>query len=337
MHLPTAWISGTAVHLPQVTPMRELLAQNLITADDATLSQIQSVAISRSSLRGVDLAVEAGMAAVKRGAQDPASITAHIHAFPHSLDQPTLLNPSVEIASALGLSQRTLVGNQLSMCDGMNALAWLLPRLDTGSRACILLTTGSTWSRRVDRFHMMPALVLGDAGAALAVTSGRNRSRARIVSAGTYFEPRLLGMHRPVTSEEVYPIDFRERSDAYATREGVSAQMRYELIGNGVTAAVRDALHDAAIDVADVTHVIGSFLSPHLFQLEFAGPLSTIGFKPRQFAYGVELGLGIGHTGPSDTLIGLDRLLPQSSPNDVILLIGSAAGYTWTAAVIRVY
>lgn len=205
------------------------------------------------------------------------------------------------------------------------------------SRRTVLFTTADNWSSPVvDRWRSFPGVILGDGASAL--TLGKRPGFARLLSVNTGGVPDLEGMYRgseplfPGTSLQRPPIDFRMRATAYKEVDStsseammLSAKVQLELIDR--------SLEEAGIGRGDITRVIYvnySRMATQMWLLDPLGiPMSTSTW---------EIGRHIGHIGPSDQLVSMDRLLEQGalSPGDHLLLAGLGPGMTLGSAVLEI-
>ncbi|WP_330302518.1 MULTISPECIES: ketoacyl-ACP synthase III family protein [unclassified Streptomyces] len=337
MRVGDIYIDALGTWLPEPYSAERAVREGLYEAVDFEENGLLAARVAGPDEAPAEMAVRAVRQLAERRGSDLSDVDLLVHAG-SSWQGPEGWRPASYI-------QRKTVGGtgpawELTMgcLGGLTALEVAVGFLrGDGSRRTVLFTSADNWSSPVvDRWRSFPGVILGDGASAL--TLGRGTGFARLLSVNTGGVPDLEGMYRgseplfPGTSLQRAPLDFRLRATAYKETEQasseammLSAKVQLELIDR--------SLEEAGIGRSDITRVAYvnyARLATQMWLLDPLGiPMSTSTW---------EIGRHIGHIGPSDQLVSLDRLLSHGElgPGDHVLLAGLGPGMTLGSAVLEI-
>ncbi|TWP50506.1 3-oxoacyl-ACP synthase [Lentzea tibetensis] len=329
------YVAGTATHLPPAMSVDQAIAEGLCEESPARAMRVASVTVSEKE-SGPELAATAARTALERAGTAPAEIDLVLHASIYYQGQ--------ELWAPASYVQRVAVGNHCPAMEirqvsngGMAAmeLATAYLRADP-SRTAALLTSGDWFcAPGFDRWRSDPGTVYADGGTALVLS--RRRGFARVRSLATVSRPELEGMHRGTVPFGPVPFAHRDRVDLEACKDeflgeaGKSFALTH--LVSGQREAIRQALADAGLDLADIDW----FVLPHLgYRRLAAGYFSQFDIDPERSTW--PWSRTVGHLGAGDQFAGFDHLVTTGAagPGSTCLLVGVGAGFSWSCAVIEV-
>jgi 3-oxoacyl-[acyl-carrier-protein] synthase III len=226
-------------------------------------------------------------------------------------------------------------------CNGMfSALELAVSRIRGAPRPAgtLLVCADNLTSPLIDRWlAASPGMVLGDA--ALALVVGPEPGFARIRSIASVTLPDLEELHRSgtplfsMTDATPARLDFKARATHFARQAPDVSRQMHDRITRAQTAVVRQALDEAGIGLADVARVAYMNVSRRMIERQLLEPL---GLQLHHTAW--ELGRDVGHVGPADQLVALDRLLStgQLAPGQHLLMVGQGPGVNIAACVLEI-
>ncbi len=96
---------------------------------------------------------------------------------------------------------------------------------------------------------------------------------------------------------------------------------------------VGQALRDAGTTLGQITHLLHANFGTPFAESQFHKPLGIDAGRTLH-----DWGLDVGHVGGADQLLGLHQLMEsgRGRRGDLILLVGAAMGFSWSAAVMEV-
>jgi 3-oxoacyl-[acyl-carrier-protein] synthase-3 len=240
------------------------------------------------------------------------------------------------------LTTRCQLAEVRSACGGaLVALDLACSYLQSHNEPAALITASDCWPAPFDRWGADSSTVFGDGAGALVLS--RERGFARVRSIATTTDPELEGLHRGNERFNAFgqslDLDRRARefiramAAALGKTEGEARAEIWRRFRVGLVGAVSQATADAGVSVADVEHVVLEFAGAHYSKRLYFDPL---GLDASRTTF--EVGLRIGHLGAADVIVGLHQLLASGRvrPRDRVLVIGDAAGFMWSAAVLEV-
>ncbi|WP_460344737.1 ketoacyl-ACP synthase III family protein [Actinoallomurus acanthiterrae] len=244
------------------------------------------------------------------------------------------------------LQQHLVGGDVLAVevkhgCSGMFSsleLAASYLRADSARRTALLVSADNFGTRLVNRWRMIPGVVMGDA--ACAALLGTEPGFAELLSVNLVTVPEAEAVNQG--SDPLFPpdatigreLDFGARNERF----------RQELLANQGTGplftvqkamleVVEQTLTEAGVALGDVKRVA----FPHVRRddIEWRG-VNWLGLSMSQSTW--EFGRTVGHLGAADQFVALDHLLETGrlARGDHLLMVGFGAGTTIAAAVVRI-
>lgn len=226
--------------------------------------------------------------------------------------------------------------------SGMAALelaaAYLLTK--PAPSAALVTTADSYKMPHFDRYRSERGQPRGDGASALVLSRGNDAGAvAKLVSTASAGEPTHERMYRgdqpweEVPGANGWPTNLRIRIKEYV-RRGVKVDRIIATLASNQQKVIDSALTTAGIGVDQVAR----FVFPN------AG-LTVVDWAARKRDYGIDVmkstwdwGRRIGHMGGTDQAAGFTHLLESRSvqPGDYVLLAGTGAGFTFSAAVLQI-
>lgn len=327
------YIAATGVSLPPPVSVYSAVADGRYDSTEAARTEQVAVTIADAQQRSVDLATAAGRQALHRAQVSSTDIGAVLHAVVlHSGWD--LWSSAAYIQNDLDIPDAWPVTEIRAACNGaMTGLELARSHLRTDQRHhAALITAGDCW-HSIDRWRMESGIVYGDGAGALVVS--RKRGFARLISLCSATASILEGVHRGddpphARNDGVQQIDLDARRRAFLRT--MPREEMHRRIQSGVRVAVQQALSQASCKLGDVQHVVLQFLGASALRRAYIEPLGLDITRTT-----AKYGLGIGHLGASDPIVGLNHLVESGSlaPGDLTLILSAGAGYQWTAALIE--
>ncbi|GAB3888267.1 hypothetical protein GCM10029964_055640 [Kibdelosporangium lantanae] len=124
-----------------------------------------------------------------------------------------------------------------------------------------------------------------------------------------------------------------QRAVDHAGATGESMQDWMDMAADQCRELCRRSLAEAKLETGDVTRVVGFHLSRFAMEEQIAALLG-VPLERTNWA----LGSHVGHIGPSDHVVSLERLLRagELGPGDHVLLVSWGGGWNTTTAVLRI-
>jgi 3-oxoacyl-[acyl-carrier-protein] synthase-3 len=334
MRFDDIWIAGTGGTLGDLVPIESAIADGSYSADVARSTGMVSVA--QAELAPPELAVIAGREAVKAAAEHGVQVgreTMHLHSHSNyqGLDMwPVACWIAKELIGTDLEGQPTVVSAASN--GSLTSLELAANTIQAGQRDTALITLGDRFADPVNRWYLSPGMVFGDGGAAAVVARGSGVLRLHSIVSET--DAALEGLSRgdePFAKGSAGQPDMRKRTREFLARSGISLSEVRRRSGDRTVSVVTRALAEADVELDDVDWFITPFVGRALFQDSFLRPL---GFAPRNTL--LETGLTIGHLGPADQIYALSHLVDHDllRPGAKVLLLGTAMGFTFSAAVL---
>ncbi|WP_052852550.1 3-oxoacyl-[acyl-carrier-protein] synthase III C-terminal domain-containing protein [Streptomyces avicenniae] len=315
-------IAGTGAWIPPIRSERDPWAGPVTGQPSmAALNGFTSAAVSTDST-AAQMAARAGLKALRRAEVTGADLSLLVHAAFQDKDHYT---PAPYLLRVLGGRDTAAFELGAASDGGAAALVVAAEHLTSrpGARAALVTAGGRFPAERWGGVREM-GYVAGDAGAAAVLTRGPGL--ARLVATAQATEPELelltrakeapAGAERPFLAEEtgLMPhIDALQRS----TRR-----------------CVESVLDEADVKPADVTHVVGIAIGAVVLDLVLAASPLDVRSGDTSWTFGRHL----GHAGPCDVLLALDRLLGAGAPRagERVLVLSFGLGFRWTTALLEV-
>ncbi|MGW3800076.1 3-oxoacyl-[acyl-carrier-protein] synthase III C-terminal domain-containing protein [Streptomyces clavifer] len=313
-------IAGTGAWIPPVKREHEP-SDGTAEPSMAALNGFTSAAVSTDHT-ATQMAARAGLKALRHADVTGTDLSLLVHAHFQDEDHYT---PAPYLLRVLGGPDTTGIEVGAASDGGAAALVTAAEHLTARPHAnAALVTAGARFPAGRWGHVRETGYVAGDAGAAAVVTRGTGF--ARLAATAQAAEPRLefltrarkghTGTGRPFLAEEtgLMPhIDALQRS----TRR-----------------CVETVLDETASKPADISHVVAIAIGSVVLDMVLAG--SPLGVRSGDTSW--TFGRHLGHAGPSDVLLALDRLFRSGSlrAGERILVISFGLGFRWTTALLEV-
>lgn len=328
------YLASTGLWLPPLESTEEAVAQGRYDAEECAENGYVSVAVSPGD-SPAEMAARAGQQAVRRSGHDPRDFALVLHSGFYHQGQDYWTPASYVQENTIGGDAPAMEVGQMSN-GGLAALelAAAYVRLDE-ERPAALITTGDRFCPPgFDRWGSEKGLLYGDAGTAIVVSS--RGGFAQLVATSHVSEPALEALYRgngftDHSLSEGLPLDLRSRKKVYLTQHGTEAMMATMSLRTGEV--VKRALEQAGVPLDGVARIVLPHLGYGAVRWQFVDALG-IEEDRTTWAYGRR----VGHLGAGDQLAALDDLAVSGALDvgDVVLLIGSGVGFTWSAVVLRI-
>lgn len=335
MRVTQTFLAGVASELPSRQRTSDAVADGRLAPELADELDIAEVAVSEGAAPA-ELAAAAARTALIRAGTPAAAVRLVLHADVWYQGQ--------DLWAPASYVQRVAVGNRCPAVEVRQLSNGGMVSLELGARvlatcppgAAAVLTTGDVFHEPgFDRWHSDPGTVYGDSGTAAVLST--EDGFASLLSVVTVSDPELEGMHRgddPFGTEPFSvrkPLDLRHQQRAFLSSAGATGTVAR--VAAGQQEAVEQALKDADLTFAEIDW----FVLPHFGKRRLrAGYLVRWGIHEANTTW--RWARTIGHLGAGDQFAGLDHLVSSGllRAGAHCLLAGVGAGFSWSAAVVRV-
>jgi 3-oxoacyl-[acyl-carrier-protein] synthase-3 len=329
MKVGDIWIGGTGAAIAPRVPTHKAVESGKYARDEAERTQQTAVAVAPLDLPATAYAVLAGQAAMRRARMGTAGLVLHCVVRDSGCDG---WSAAAHVQRRLGIAD----GLPVELHVGCNPIiAWVLAiaglQGEDGSRDA-LVTAADVWPLPdVNRYTAASGMVFGDGGGAVVLS--RAPGIARIVSVCTGADATMEGLTRgahPMYGPSPRPLDLRQRAHEFMELMPKDEQWRRR--DHNMKRTVHWALDDAGVGMADIACVVVGHVGRSLLEREV---LTVIGVPIERTTW--EFGRMIGHLGAADAAVSLHNLFaaPGLKRGDRVLVVCTAAGYTWGAAVLE--
>ncbi|WP_167484392.1 ketoacyl-ACP synthase III family protein [Nocardia terpenica] len=322
------FISGTGSEVPPVVETEIAIAQGRIERQVAESTDIVSAAVS--SMSAPEMASRAARSLSRMYHRDLADVALLIHAT--AWDQQHLAAPQY-IQAALGMCVPMAFELRHGCAGGLTALAVAAQHLVANPADTVLVTAADRFTEPAfDRWRSASGLIHGDGAAAAMLTRGRGFAALRSFAAASAPAYEMTGRTAALMTG-----GSGETLDAIPTkRRLISTIGRAELVADlaqHTTDTVTAALHAAHLEFRDIDHIVVPHLGRKTLDAFFFTPMAA-----QWKASTWDFGRTVGHTGPADTLLGLDYLACTGAldPGQHVLAFGIGTGFCWSSAVIEI-
>jgi 3-oxoacyl-[acyl-carrier-protein] synthase III len=331
-------IAALGVEVPSSVSVERAIAEGWCPPEHLSVHQLGGAAVA-GDVPAPELALRAARRAVDRArwAPDEVDLLAYVSTWHQG---PEGWPPQSHVQRHL-VGDRPLAVHVRQGCNGMFTaleLAASYLRADPGRVAALLVAADNYGTALMDRWHLGPASVGGDAGSAVLLTKAAGF--ARLLAVGSVSVSEAEGIER--AGEPLFPPGITEgRGPAFAARTD-EFRRRAVVDGSGTELlltvqrrqleVVDRTLAESGIDVADVTRVAFMNHSREIAEQFCAG----LGLTLEQSTWAV--GRDVGHCGASDQLIGFERLVTAGElrPGDHLLMFGRGPGAVFSCAVVQI-
>lgn len=338
MRLYGVFIDAIGAYLPEPVDVRTAVDDGRYDREllEETGFRITHVAPETPAL---DMAVAAATTAIRRSSVEQASIDYFVHGGAY-YQGPAGWPSTGYLLRELGLGDIPSV--EVSQeCNGMIAGIEVAVGQLTGAaaRETALITTATNVSTPlVDRWREFgPQTIFGDGAAAVLLSVGGGF--AEILSLNSATLPEAEGWQRgaesllPPREGEGWRMNLVQRAIEYAGETGGSMQGWLDAtVKQGVDLAHR-SLAEAGVGASEVSRVLTFHSARYAIEEAVLGPL---GIPLERSNW--ECGRSIGHLGPCDHIVSMDKLLRSGElgPGDLVLIVSWGAGWTTSTAVLRI-
>ncbi|WP_441251004.1 ketoacyl-ACP synthase III family protein [Kitasatospora sp. McL0602] len=331
------YIAGLGAYLPPPTSAADAAASGAFDQQEYLDYQIRAVTVAPPGMPAVDMAVAAASRAVRRSGHKTADFGLVLHA--------SMYHQGQDMWTPAHYVQREVIGGTAMALDiqpGANgglaatelAASHLASRPD--HRAVLVTCADAFRGPGFDRWRSDNNGVFGDGAAALVLSryGGPLQLRSTASAATPELEPVFRGYDGWTDSPFSRPgaVDLRGRKLAWLANEPDPAAAMGGL-AERLHAVVGQALRDAGTTLGEISYLVHANFGTPFAEVQFHKPLGIDAGRTMH-----DWGLDVGHVGGADQLLGLHQLLEsgRARQGDLILLIGAAMGFSWSAAVVQV-
>lgn len=326
------YLAGVGVHLPErVETAQDAIADGRYTQERFVLNDYRAVRIAPADQTAPMLATLAARQAITRSGVSPDRFSLVVHTSQN--------HQGLDFWPAATFIQRETIGGSApaieigQLCNGllvsMEVAGGYLKSRPGGGAA--LLTGADVWRMPyIDRWSTHPQSVYGDGAAAvvLSTDSGFARIRATYSFGDPSLEP-VARMGRPWTD-----APFPDGKTLYFQEilEGVDMDETVEKVSAGVRRSMDSVLQEAQLSLSDIRFVLHGQLPESIAEFGIY-QLLGVDRKSTTFDWGKDYGL----VSTAGMILGLDHLIADRhpKPGDLVLILGSAAGYSWTTVLLE--
>ncbi|WP_428933753.1 3-oxoacyl-[acyl-carrier-protein] synthase III C-terminal domain-containing protein [Streptomyces sp. ACT015] len=316
-------IAGTGAWIPPIRQKHEPWDKPVDTRGPslAALNGFTSLAVSADS-SAAQMAARAGLKALRHAGVTGADLSLVAHAHFQDEDHFT---PGTYLLRVLGGPATTAVEVGAASDGGGAALVTAAEHLTARPSAkAALVTAGVRF--RPERWKNVEAMghLAGDAGAAAVLTRGTGF--ARLLATAQATQPQL-------------EVLTRARSEPDGTGRPLLVQvtgfMPYiEELTRTTRRCVETVLDETGVRPGDIARVVPIAIGAEVLDLLLgAAPL-----RRRAPATTWTSGRHLGHAGPCDVLVGLDREFRSGTlrAGDRVLVVSFGVGFRWTTALLEI-
>ena len=333
------FFGGIGIYLPEIETVESAVARGLCQADEMAAVGYRGATVA-GDLPAAEMALSAARDAVKNAGVSPADLAALLytcvwHQGPDGWSPPHYL-------------QRYLVGDDafaVEVKDGCNGtfsgieLAVCLLRAEADRKAVLVTASDNFGTPLLRRWESgAQNTVMGDGASAVVLQKGEGFAQLLSISTATFSDmeeaDRAGTAIFPPAITEGKVVDYKARHEAFGRKiftDGVAEKM-FVTHQQRVVECTDRALAEAGVTRDDIKRVIVH----NIGRGDAISYLGMLGFELDQSTW--SYGCDIGHTGASDHMIALCRLLAegQLNPGDHVLLTGMAPGVTYKSAVVKI-
>ncbi|WP_445397981.1 ketoacyl-ACP synthase III family protein [Streptomyces sp. LE64] len=313
------FIAGTGSWIPPIRPDRDPWSGPVPGRPSAAaLNGFTSSAVAKDTT-ATQMATRAGLRAVRHAGVTREDLSLLVHA---NFQDEEHFTPGTYLLRVLG--GRDTAGLELGAASdgGTAALVTAADHLTARPAArAVLVTAGARFPEARWGHVRDDGYVAGDAGAAAVLTRGPGL--ARLVATSQVTEPELEVLTRasPHTGRR-----FR--------LEETGLVPHVDTLRRGTRRGIENVLDEAGARPEDITRVVPIAIGAVVLDLVLSDTPLGIRADDTSWTFGRHL----GHAGPSDALLALDRLF-RSGPlraGDRVLVVSFGFGFRWTTALLEV-
>lgn len=287
----------------------------------AALNGFTSAAVSADST-ATQMAARAGLKALRHADVTSADLSLLVHANFQDMDHYT---PAPYLLRVLGGTDTTGIEVSAASDGGAAALVTAAEHLTARPDArAALVTAGARFPQERWGHVREIGYVAGDAGAAAVLTRGTGR--ARLLATAQTAEPQLEVLTRAKAGHA-------DGSRPFLAEE--TGLMPYiDAMQRSTSRCIQTVLDETESKPEDISHVVAIAIGSIVLDLVLEG--SPLGFRADDTSW--TFGRHLGHAGPCDVLLALDRTLRSSTlrAGERILVLSFGLGFRWTTAMLEI-
>ncbi|MFJ4961969.1 3-oxoacyl-[acyl-carrier-protein] synthase III C-terminal domain-containing protein [Streptomyces sp. NPDC088729] len=315
-------IAGTGAWVPPVRPEHGPW-NGAATAQPslAALNGFASAAVSTDST-ATQMAARAGLKALRHAGVTGDDLSLLVHANFQDEDHYT---PAPYLLRVLGGADTNGIELGAASDGGAAALVVAAEHLTArpDAKAALVTAAGRFPHERWGHSREL-GYVAGDAGAAAVLT--RTPGFARLAATAHATEPQLETLTRvrkgPAGAERSFLI------------EETGFMPHIDAMQRSTRRCIETVLDETAVRPRDITHVVSIAIGAVVLDLVLAG--SPLGVRAGDTAW--TFGRHLGHAGPCDILLALDRMFRSGRlrAGERVLVVSFGVGFRWTTALLEV-
>ncbi|MET9556574.1 3-oxoacyl-[acyl-carrier-protein] synthase III C-terminal domain-containing protein [Streptomyces sp. NPDC006645] len=285
------------------------------------LNGFTSAAVSTDNT-ATQMAARAGLKALRHADVASADLSLLVHAGFQDGDHYT---PAAYLLRVLGGKDTAGIEVGAASDGGGVALVTAAEHLTARPAAkAALVTTGVRFPEERWGYSRELGYVAGDAGAAAVLTRGTGF--ARLVATAHVTEPQLEGQTRAREGYTGAARRFPVEETGFMPHIDVLRRATHRCIGT--------VLDEAAVQPADIAHVVPIAIGSVVLDLLLTGSRLGLRADDTSWTYGRHL----GHAGPSDVLLALDRTFRSEAvrAGQHVLVVSFGVGFRWTTALFEI-
>ncbi|MGW2327077.1 3-oxoacyl-[acyl-carrier-protein] synthase III C-terminal domain-containing protein [Streptomyces sp. NPDC001700] len=284
----------------------------------AALNGFTSAAVSADTT-AAQMAARAGLKALRHADVAGADLSLLVHANFQDEDHYT---PAPYLVRVLGGAHTTGIELGAASDGGAAALVTAAEHLTaTPDAKAALVTAGARFPDERWGHVRETGYVAGDAGAAAVLTRGTGF--ARLVATAQAMEPQLEVLTRA-----------RKGHTGVGLIEETGLMPHIDALQRSTRRCVETVLDESGVKPADISHVVPIAIGSVVLDLVLSG--SPLGLRSDDTSW--TFGRHLGHAGPCDVLLALDRMVHSGAlrAGERVLVVSFGLGFRWTTALLEI-
>ncbi|KXK59672.1 hypothetical protein AWW66_23000 [Micromonospora rosaria] len=317
-------IAGTGAWIPPIRPEDDAgPASPGGPPSMAVANGFTSAAVSTGET-ATQMAARAALRALRHADVASADVSLLAHATFQDEDHYT---PAPYLLRVLGGAHTTGIEVGAASDGGAAALVTAAEHLTARPAAtAALVTAGARFPHERWGHVRQIGYVAGDAGAAAVLTRGTGF--ARLVATAQATAPHLEVLTR--AGQQGAAADSGRRFLA----EQTGLMPHIDVLQRSTRRCIETVLDEAAVTPPEISHVVAIAIGSAVLDLVLSGPPLNRRADDTNWTFGRHL----GHAGPCDVLLALDRMFRSGAlrVGDRILVVSFGLGFRWTTALVEV-
>ncbi|MER7167599.1 3-oxoacyl-[acyl-carrier-protein] synthase III C-terminal domain-containing protein [Micromonospora sp. NPDC000207] len=316
-------IAGTGAWIPPIRPEHDPWETSSGPQSMAAANGFTSAAVSTGET-ATQMAARAALKALRHADVASADLSLLVHATFQDEDHYT---PAPYLLRVLGATRTTGIEVGAASDGGAAALVTAAEHLTAQPTApAALVTAGARFPDHRWGHVREIGYVAGDAGAAAVLTRGTGF--ARLLATAQATEPQLEVLTRAGEQDPAGGSGRRFLVEQTGLLPHIGALQR------STRHCVETVLGETGLEPADISHVVAIAIGSAVLDLVLSGPPLHRRAADTNWAFGRHL----GHAGPCDVLLALDRMFRTGAlrVGERILVVSFGLGFRWTTALIEI-